>query len=158
VSIDLRIITREDWKAFRALRLRALADSPESFGTTLEQAVAHPPAVWRDRAGGPGPIVLAHSEDTPVGMGGLYLPDDLDGAFVWGMWVEPASRGRGIAARILQVLLARAREVGRPVSLHVTEGNDTARRLYERHGFTATGEWQPLRDGSGTRIATMSAG
>ena len=88
-------------------------------------------------------------------MGGLYVPDASADAFVWGMWVEPASRGHGLASRILERLLEHADEQGRSVLLHVTEGNDTARSLYERHGFTATGEVQPLRDGSHVRIHTM---
>jgi ribosomal protein S18 acetylase RimI-like enzyme len=155
VTTELRVIASSDWEAFRALRLRALADSPDSFGATLSEAAALTPAVWRDRAAGPGPIVLAFVDDRPVAMGGLYLPDASADAFVWGMWVEPASRGDGLASQILQRLLHHPQAEGRSVLLHVTEGNDTARRLYERHGFTEDGETQPLRDGSEVRIKTM---
>ena len=155
VSTELRVIARDDWEDFRALRLQALADSPDSFGTTLAEALTQPPSVWRDRAAGAGPLVLAFADHGPVAMGGLYMPDSAADAFVWGMWVEPASRGQGVAARILERLVEHADEVGRSVLLHVTEGNDTARRLYERQGFTATGEVQPLRKGSRVRIHTM---
>ncbi len=155
VSTELRVIAPDDWEDFRGLRLQALADSPDSFGTTLAEALAQPPSVWRDRASSSGPLVLAFADQGPVGMGGLYMPEASADAFVWGMWVEPASRGRGVASRILERLVRHADEVGRSVLLHVTEGNDTARRLYERHGFTATGEVQPLREGSHVRIHTM---
>jgi ribosomal protein S18 acetylase RimI-like enzyme len=155
VSTELRVIVPDDWVQFRALRLRALADSPDAFGATLAEAAAQAPSVWRDRAAGPGPVVLAVTDQGPIAMGGLYMPDASADAFVWGMWVEPASRGCGLAARILERLLESAEAAGRSVVLHVTEGNDTARRLYERHGFTATGEAQPLREGSKVRISTM---
>jgi len=154
-STELRVISGDDWEALRAIRLRALADSPDSFGATLDTAASQPPSVWRVRADGPGPLVLVFAGSDPVGMGGLYTPDPSGDAFVWGMWVEPASRGRGLAARVLERLLEHADDQGRPVVLHVTEGNDTARRLYERHGFTPTGEVLPLRDGSCVRIHTM---
>ena len=154
-TVSLRVISADNWATFRALRLRALADSPDAFGATLEEATGHPESLWRERAGGPGPLLVAFVGAEAVAMGGLFLPEDSEDAFVWGMWVEPAWRGRGLAAQVLERLLDLARDVGRPVLLHVTEGNDGARRLYERHGFVATGEWQPLREGSDVRVETM---
>ncbi len=87
-------------------------------------------------------------------MGGLYTPEGSGEAFVWGMWVEPEWRGRGLGGRILRELVDGADQRGRAVFLHVTEGND-ARRLYEAHGFVSTGEWQPLREGSAVRMETL---
>lgn len=154
---EIRVITADDWEAFREVRLRALADSPDAFGVTLAEAVSQPESVWRERASGPNPVVLAFSGDRPVAMGGLYAPEDSPDAYVWGMWVEPESRGRGVGARLLGVLLdlARARADDRTVRLHVTEGNDGARHLYESHGFVATGEWEPLREGSDLQIESL---
>ena len=155
MELELRVITPDDWEAFRAVRLRALTESPDAFGATLADATAQPPQVWRERAAGAGPVILAFADQDPVAMGGLYVPPESDDAFVWGMWVEPASRGHGLASRILDDLLGHPEAAGRSLHLHVTHGNDTARRLYERHGFTSTGQSQPLRDGSDVRIAAM---
>lgn len=151
----LRVISGDDWAAFREIRLRALADSPDSFGVTLAEAEANPATVWRDRAEGPGPVVLAFRGERPVAMGGLHLPRGTSDAFVWGMWVEPESRGQGLGGRILQELCDTARRERRALSLHVTVGNDGARRLYEAHGFVATGEAQPLRPGTDISMATL---
>lgn len=155
MDTELRVITAEDWEAFRAVRLRALADAPDSFGVTLEEASAQADSAWRERAGVPHPVVLAFADDEPVAMGGLFTPDPAGDAVIWGMWVDPAWRGRGLASRVLMHLLGGADAEGRPVSLHVTQGNDTARRLYERHGFRLTGETEPLRPGSSVRIDCM---
>lgn len=152
---ELRTVSGEDWEAFRALRLRALADAPTAFGATLAEAEAQPELVWRSRADGPGPLVMAYDVDEPVAMGGLFAPEGSAEAFVWGMWVAPEARGRGLGSRILAMLVDHARGLDRSVVLHVTEGNDAARRLYEAHGFVGTGEWQPLREGSDLRIEAL---
>lgn len=151
----MRVISVEDWRAFRRLRLRALAESPESFGVTLAEATASSEAIWRERAAGPGPVILAFDGDQAIAMGGLHTPDASDEAFVWGMWVEPKWRGRGLGGRVLRELVDCADRARRRVTLHVTDRNE-ARHLYEKHGFVATGQWQPLRDGSEIFMETMS--
>lgn len=155
MSMELRLISARDWVVFRALRLRALADSPTALGVTNAEATSNADATWRDRAGGPGPVILAFDGDQAGAMGGLHTPEGSDAAFVWGMCVEPEWRGRGLGSRILHELIDRAAGMDRTVVLHVTEGN-AARNLYAKHGFVSTGEWQPLRDGSELSIETMS--
>lgn len=150
---DVRVISEEDWVAFKTLRLQALADSPDAFAVTLAEAEADTEKEWRQRAGSPHPVVMAFDGERPVAMGGMYAPENSGEAFVWGMWANPACRGRGVGARILGVLLDHA-QADREVSLHVAEGND-ARRLYEAHGFVSTGEWEPLREGSAVRIERL---
>ncbi|UUZ58537.1 GNAT family N-acetyltransferase [Nocardioides sp. B-3] len=89
--------------------------------------------------------------------GGGYLPPEPpDVMTVWGMWTAPEARGRGHGRALLTRLLdwAHTRSIS-IVELHVTEGNDTARRLYESCGFVATGEWQPLREGSPLRVELL---
>jgi hypothetical protein len=39
-----------DWKELREVRLRALADAPGAFASTLEREAAYPDDVWRQRA------------------------------------------------------------------------------------------------------------
>jgi hypothetical protein len=41
------------------------------------------------------------------------------------------------------------------VRLHVTEGNNEARRLYVDRGFQPTGTWEPLREGSSIRVEEL---
>ncbi len=155
MNTEVRVVSADDWSTFRAVRLRALADSPDSFGVTLAEATGADEAAWRTRAEGPGPRVVAFEAGEAVAMGGLHTPPESDEAFVWGMWVAPESRGRGLATDMLRELLEPARVGSRTVVLHVSEGNTAARRLYESNGFVSTGEWEPLRDGSDVRIEKM---
>ena len=59
------------------------------------------------------------------------------------MWTEPRQRGRGIGLALLEAAVAYCGE--HEIRLSVTDGNDAARRLYERAGFVATGFTEPLR-------------
>jgi len=38
-----------EWRIYRDLRLRALADSPDAFGSTFERERDRPDAEWADR-------------------------------------------------------------------------------------------------------------
>lgn len=89
-------------------------------------------------------------------MAGGFAPDDSPDAFVWGMWTAPEARGRGHSGALLEAVVTWARGLGRIPHLHVTEGNDVARRLYLRYGFEPTGTWEPLREGSPLRIEELA--
>ena len=80
----------------------------------------------------------------PAGIAGVYIDDD-GSAHVVSMWVRPAARGRRVGEALIEATAGWARAKGHDVlCLWVTESNDPARRLYERCGFTPTGDAQPL--------------
>jgi predicted GNAT family acetyltransferase len=95
-------------------------------------------------------------DDRPVAMAGAFTDDGR--VQVWGMWTDPAHRGRGHARTLLDALLGDAVADGRPVSLHVNTANPVARAAYESYGFVPTGELEPLRPGSEQRIELMRLG
>ncbi|KRF30597.1 GNAT family N-acetyltransferase [Nocardioides sp. Soil805] len=147
----------DDWQEFREIRMRALADAPTAFSMTLADAEEQPEEVWRGRLDQGDPILAVRDGDRLVAMGGGWRPpEDPDRVMVWGMWTAPEARGRGYARALLDHLVDDARSYGAStVELHVTEGNDNARRLYEDCDFIATGEWTPLREGSRLRIELL---
>lgn len=145
------------WQEFRALRLRALADAPDAFARTLAEFEREPEESWRPRLSAPNPILAVRSAGELVAMGGGWVPpDETDRMMIWGMWTAPEARGRGHGRALLTWLLdwAHTRSIS-TVELHVTEGNDTARGLYESCGFVGTGEWEPLREGSPLQIELL---
>jgi ribosomal protein S18 acetylase RimI-like enzyme len=143
---EVRRIGAADWELFQEIRLRSLADAPDAFGSTLERERGFTEDDWRQRLTGPVYVVL---DPGPVSVGGLF---DVDGVFhVWGMWTDPAHRGRGHARRILDALIAP--DVDAELDVNVT--NHTARAAYERYGFVGTGEVEPLRPGSDQAMERM---
>lgn len=143
---SLRRLTPDDWSAFRDIRLRSLADSPDAFGSTVEREQAFTEDDWRRRVSGPVYVV---DDPEPVSVGGIF---DNDGTGqIWGMWTDPAHRGRGYARRILDAVTP----LMPVVQLHVNTTNAAARAAYEHYGFVATGDLEPLRPGSDQMMELM---
>lgn len=155
MNVEVRTITADDWSLLRDVSLRALADSPDAFRTTLAETKAHPEDFWRQRAEGSARILVVLEDGRGVAMGGIFVPADSAVAYIWGMWTAPEARGRGYAADLLTDLVSWCRDRDLGVRLHVTEGNEPARRLYVGHGFVPTGAWEPLREGSALRVEEL---
>jgi ribosomal protein S18 acetylase RimI-like enzyme len=145
MDVVIRRASEADWRQLRRVRIQALADSPTAFGTTLEEAEAFPEQRWRDRARGSDTArqFLAWSGEQPVGLAGLIIEPGY--AEVVSVWVRPDQRGRGVARKLMDAAIGFAVSAGAAdVRLWVTDGDSPARALYERLGFRATGERQPL--------------
>jgi GNAT superfamily N-acetyltransferase len=147
-GIKLRQARAADWEALRELRLRALADAPDAFASTLQEEAALPEQVWRQRAqGGAGSVsFIAREDGVGIGMAAIFAVANAPGrVHLVGMWVDPRHRRRGVAQALVEraVRWAKQRQA-REVILWVADHNLPARLLYERVGFQPTGERQPL--------------
>ena len=151
VSLSVRRIRSGEGRRLRELRLRALADAPLAFGSTLAREEAFAEGVWQDRAalGATGEsqvTFVAEDGECWVGMvTGLVADPEGPRPELVGMFVEPASRGRGIGAALVEAVAAWARErrMAR-LYLWVTSTNQAALALYRRCDFRPTGRSQPL--------------
>jgi GNAT superfamily N-acetyltransferase len=153
-AVLVRPLAPNEWPLYRRLRLRALADSPAAFCSTLaaEQDRKDEDWAWRLRlaadSGRDRPLV-AEMGAAAAGLAWAKF-DAADPQLVnlFQMWVAPECRGHGAAAALLDGALAWARARGaHAMQLGVICGNDGARRLYERAGFHAVGTPEPARPG-----------
>lgn len=147
----IRQIGPDDWRAFRDIRLAALADSPSAFGSTFADAERRTDAEWkrsvRTRVGGDRSSIWMAESDGGKSIG-VVAADRLEGTAeteLVSMWVAPAARGAGLAVRLIETALDWAADSGSTmVSLWVTNDNAVGQRLYESTGFSVTGDHQPL--------------
>jgi GNAT superfamily N-acetyltransferase len=146
MSISVRRLGPDDWQTWRDVRLAALAEAPHAFASSLAKEQGYDEAGWRDWLHPDrGMKAVAHAQMAAVGLIGAWLPEDRHGAVeLYSMWVQPAWRGRGVGDLLVTEVLdwARACQHSR-VDLWVIEANPTAERLYRRHGFRPTDEYQP---------------
>jgi ribosomal protein S18 acetylase RimI-like enzyme len=146
--MEVRQARAADWETLRELRLRALADAPDAFASTLQQETAFPEQVWRQRAEGGAASVnfIAYEGGASIGMAAIFAVANTPGRMhLVGMWVDPQHRRRGVAQALVERAVRWAEErQASEVLLWVADHNVPARMLYERVGFQPTGERQPL--------------
>ena len=129
-------------------RVAALLEWMRDFyaheGIPFDPALSEP--VLRELLARPqlGRVLEIVADRRPVGYAVLALGYSLEfggrSAFLDELYVEPASRGRGIGTVALGLLQETSRELGaRSLALEVGLDNPGAERLYRREGFTSNG-------------------
>lgn len=151
MTIELHRVTADDWEPWRAVRLRALAEAPGAFGSTLADWADAPEHRWRTRLSLPGALdLVVRLGDRSVGLAsGVPDPDDPARVELVSMWVAPEVRGQGVARLLVDAIAHWAAASGATtLELAVMPDNVVARRTYERAGFRAVEEpGDPLPDG-----------
>jgi ribosomal protein S18 acetylase RimI-like enzyme len=142
VSLSARRLVATDVRAYQALRLEGLIAAPESFGSSLAEEGDRPESFWIDRLERSHMYGLFDGEQL-VGTAGFHIEVNVKSrhrGHVVGVYLTPAARGKGGASLLLATLIEEARRHVLQLHLVVTQSNDKARRLYERHGFAIYGE------------------
>lgn len=160
--MEIREVRPDEWRSLKRLRLRALEEDPDAFGSTFAEESARPDAAWRSRARegwghGPQLTLAAVDGDRWFGMAVCVIPEaEARSANVYAMWVDPAARRQGVGRSLLQALTEWAASKGAAeLLLTVAETNTAAVTLYERAGFASTGESHALRPDSPVRCLWM---
>src|SRR5262245_41506953 len=116
--VHLRRLGPGEVDLHRDVRLRALRESPASFGEAFEDAAARPTSYWeqltRSVTEPSAQVMFLAWEDTQVvgSAYGLLDREHTETGRVGGMWVEPAWRRRGVGAALLQDVFGWARTRG----------------------------------------------
>jgi len=140
MSFEVKQAVVGDVPKLRSLRLQALSDSPEAFGSTYERELARTDADWR-RWLAPGVTFILKRDGEACGLV-AGVCDQLEASVVhlMAMWVRPDARRTGGAELLIDSIKSWAWQgSATQVRLNVFESNSRARRCYEQAGFKATG-------------------
>lgn len=139
----------ERWREAKQLRLEALLKEPTAFSSSYEYELAFNDEVWIARLTSAyareGHLTLfAELDGELVGMAGASWSSKAKPrhvAEIYGVYLSPEWRGKGLASRLMRRLLDELRSLGQieKVSLTANAESQAAIRLYERLGMQHVG-------------------
>ena len=143
----IRAAKKSDAEAYRVLRLSALENNPEAFGSSYEESQLLDVDYFRNRipdSASENLMIVLDSGTELLGMMGFMRYDRLKkrhASVISGIYLEPNARGQGFAKKMLAHIMEHAKglEGLRQIQLSVTAGNQAAIKLYESFGFTIWG-------------------
>ncbi|WP_312997054.1 GNAT family N-acetyltransferase [Achromobacter animicus] len=142
----VRRLIAADAAPLRQLRLNALVETPESFGSSYEEEHTLTLADIREwispaNDGAMFGVFLGEVMAGIVGVGRQRKLKVRHKAHIWSMYVAPAERGRGLGRLLMHAAIDHARTMRgiRQVQLSVTANNVAASALYASLGFTVYG-------------------
>jgi ribosomal protein S18 acetylase RimI-like enzyme len=149
-DLTIRRLSRVDIEGFRSIRLEALKNFPEAYGSTYEKEAAEPITFFGDRLER-NAVFAAFLDGTLAGIAGFAVmtgPKDAHKGFVWGMYVRPAFQGSKAASLLMDHLIAYAKNRVELLQLTVVTTNARAHRFYQKIGFSVYGiEQRALKQG-----------
>jgi ribosomal protein S18 acetylase RimI-like enzyme len=141
--MEIRPLQPANAKIIRKLRLEALLDSPESFGSSYEEEREYPLKRFKDRLES-GCTLGAFLHEELVGM--VTLMEETRNktrhkATIYAMYVRPAQRGQGIGKKLMIEAIKQAKRINgiEQIHLSVVTSNDAAKQLYLSLGFEIYG-------------------
>jgi ribosomal protein S18 acetylase RimI-like enzyme len=145
--MELRLLTPDDAEAFWHLRLEALRNDSASFADSAEEHLRTTVETARERLSKNDPasnfVVGMFEEGKLTGTAGFYRYihiKERHKGHVWGVYVRPESRGKGVASALMKEIVRRARELdGLEQITLVASAKFPAQRLYQALGFESYG-------------------
>ncbi len=140
--VTIRVLRPDDAIAFQTVRLRALKEHPEAFGSSYEEEVNRPQEEIAQRLieSSENALFGAFVNETLVGTLNInrnFRMKTRHRANLGAMYVAPEARGQGAGRSLIDAAIGRAYTMDgmEDVVLAVTVGNEAARHLYIQAGF-----------------------
>ncbi len=138
---NIRLLGPDDCLAWRNLRLEALQNYPEGFGSSYEEEVEYSEEYLKSYLKR-STIFGAFSGSDLIGCVGYFTLEQTKmrhRGVLYTMYVRSEHRGHGVANRLVEGVIAHAKS--QVIQLHLTcvTNNSKAIRLYKKHGFSIYG-------------------
>lgn len=144
--VSLRRLLPDDFALLRDIRLLALQSDPHVFGSSFAREKEYDDAAWRARLENPDVGIFGIFDGADIaGMTAIAVArDDAEktSAVMWGSWLRPDLRGRGLSVEMyhLRIDWARAHPTVNRIVVSHRASNLASMRANQKHGFQRTHE------------------
>jgi ribosomal protein S18 acetylase RimI-like enzyme len=140
----IRPITTADADAYIRLRREMIKDSPFSFGSSPDEDRASSIEFVHAAVADPTATIFGAFEPDLVGAVRIYRDRTQKGAHhahIWGVYVRPSHRGRGLGRPLMKAAIDFARDLPGVTDVHlaVSDRATIAAELYRSLGFVTWG-------------------
>jgi GNAT superfamily N-acetyltransferase len=147
--MEVRRLAETDAEAFWNIRLRALRDNPESFGSSYEEilergidGIEH--GLRKSEAAPDDATFGAFEGKALVGIASFQREEEVKKrhkGVIWGMYVPQELRGKGVGKALLEAAIAYAKTLSglEQINLAVVLTSKEARKLFISIGFETYG-------------------
>ena len=144
MNVSVKKITADDWLKFSRIRLKALRSDPKVFGSNYEREARFSETDWKNCLNkNDSTIFMVFDDETPIGMTGISIArDDPTGktALLWGSWLAPDYRGRGLSGLMYRARIdwAKAQPNVEKIIVSHRASNLASKYANQKHGFVET--------------------
>lgn len=142
LHLDIRLIKDEaEWLAFQTLRLSALLEYPEAFGSSFEEESILSIDSFKEGYK-KCDIFGAFMEHDLIGCAGFFAQSPIKmrhRGVLFSMYIAPAHRNKGIANLLVKAVIEHAKKYVLQIHATVVTSNQSALNLYEKNGFIIYG-------------------
>ena len=153
--MEVRRLLPADAAAYSVIRRAGLVEAPRQFGSDAGDEAVLSLQDYEARLAGNYVVGLFGDDGLSgiVGLASLAGRKQAHKGILWGMFVAAPARGSGVAAMLMETLLAEADRRHEAVLLTVSPTNAPAVALYRRWGFVGYGtEPSALKLGPGDYV------
>ncbi len=140
-------LTPDEWPLYKQIRLEALKEEPQAFGSRYEDNLLRPNSFWRSRleeaqVGEKSWLLFARVDGRIAGIIGAYCEEENDVVDIISVYVAKSARGQGVGAALMEAILAEVakKSLFRKARLMVNADQAAALGMYRRFGFQVVGE------------------
>jgi ribosomal protein S18 acetylase RimI-like enzyme len=158
--IELKPMSPGQWRLHKTMRCAALADAPYAYSNTLEDALKRSDEDWahltRRYTSDPSSITyFAFDNQIACGMSACVI--DEREAEMFGVWVAPTHRRKGVGSALIKFACTWAESYGAVrLNVGVYEDNTGALALYRSVGFCDSGLTKPELSTGGRTVLLLT--
>lgn len=139
--MNIRLLTNQDIEAWKTIRLEALQNSPESFGSSYEEEILYTDQDWKTHLENNN--IFGCFIDNELIASACYVPfSNIKGkhrGMIWGVYTKSAHRKKGLSKDLMQNLISHAQTQVSQLHLSCTTANQQAKNMYEKLRFKIYG-------------------